>query len=129
MPPRKSGISAATLVLSDEFGHMIDMPFLTIHLRSRQGQFSVSASDACASLPFARGTAVMLASPLRDLLNQSMSRPLRRHDGQSGAGRDAFARRLLRDANAVALHALPFVARPRRLDALQSSVGGRLSLK
>src|SRR5262249_22224381 len=63
MPPRTSGISAATLVLSDEFGHMIDMPFLTIHLRSRQGQFSVSASDACASLVFARGTAVMLASP------------------------------------------------------------------
>src|SRR6516164_8625208 len=63
MPARKSGISAATLVLSDEFGHMIDMPFLTIHLRSRQGPFSVSASDACASLAFARGTAVMLASP------------------------------------------------------------------
>jgi hypothetical protein len=34
-------------------GHMIDMPFLTIHLRSRQGLFSVS---------FARGTAVMLGS-------------------------------------------------------------------
>ena len=64
MPPRKSGISAATLVLSDEFGHMIDMPFLTIHLRSRQGQFSVSASDACASLAFARGTAVMLDVPV-----------------------------------------------------------------
>src|SRR5262249_28658742 len=60
MPARKSGISAATLVLSDELGHMIDMPFLTIHLRSRRGQFSVSASDACASLAFARGTAVML---------------------------------------------------------------------
>jgi len=42
---------------------MIDMPFLTIHLRSRQGQFSVSASDACASLAFARGISVMLASP------------------------------------------------------------------
>src|SRR6516162_3956608 len=63
MPARKSGISVATLVLSDEFGHMIDMPFLTIHLRGRQGQSSVSASDACASLAFARGTAVMLASP------------------------------------------------------------------
>src|SRR5215469_6956167 len=120
MPPRKSGISAATLVLSDEFGHMIDMPFLTIHLRSRQGQFSVSASDACASLP-SHAALLSCWRPLilRDLLNQSMSRPLRRHDGQSGAGRDAFARRLLRDANAVALHALPFVARPRRLDALQ----------
>jgi hypothetical protein len=28
-------------------GHMIDMPFLTIHLRSRQGQFSVSARRVC----------------------------------------------------------------------------------
>src|SRR6516165_6936482 len=64
MPPRKSGISAATLVLSDESGHMIDMPFLTIHLRSRQGQFSVSASDACASLAFARGATVILGVPL-----------------------------------------------------------------
>src|SRR6516162_453395 len=64
MPPRKSGISAATLVLSDESGHMIDMPFLTIHLRSRQDQVSVSASDACASLAFARGAAVILGVPL-----------------------------------------------------------------
>ena len=40
MPARKRGISAATLVLSDESGRMIDMPFLTIHLRSRQGQGS-----------------------------------------------------------------------------------------
>src|SRR5215831_15624131 len=64
MLPRKSGISAATLVLSgDEFGHMIDMPILTIHFRSRQGLFSVSASDACAPSAFACGTAVMLASP------------------------------------------------------------------
>src|SRR5262249_47713482 len=75
MPARTSGISAATLVLSDEFGHMIDMPFLTIHLRSRQGQFSVSAS-----LAFARGTAVMLASP---------SWPLGRHHGHSGAAASA----------------------------------------
>jgi hypothetical protein len=43
---------------------MIDMPFLTIHLRSRQDQFSVSASDAFASLAFARGNAVMLGVPL-----------------------------------------------------------------
>src|SRR5215471_13035011 len=65
IPARKSGISAAILVLSgDESGHMIDMPFLTIHLRSRQDQFSVSASDACASLAFARGTAVKLGLPL-----------------------------------------------------------------
>src|SRR5262245_60625824 len=64
MLARKSGISAATLVLSgDEFGHIIDMPFLTIHLRSRRDQFSVSASDACASLAFARCTAVMLGVP------------------------------------------------------------------
>ena len=52
-------------MLSDEFGHMIDMPFLTIHLRSRQGLFSVSASEACAPLAFARGTAVMLGVPFR----------------------------------------------------------------
>ena len=40
------------------------MPFLTIHLRSRQGQFSVSASDACASLAFARVATVILGVPL-----------------------------------------------------------------
>jgi hypothetical protein len=62
MPARQSGISAATLVLSGD-AHDCDMPFLTIHLRSRQGQFSVSASDACAPFPFARGAAVMLAPP------------------------------------------------------------------
>ena len=64
-PARKSGISAATSVLNDEFGDMNDIPFLTIHLRSRQGQCSVSASEACAPLAFARGTTVMLGVPFR----------------------------------------------------------------
>ena len=62
-PRATQGPTVVRVLVSDEFGNMIDMPFLTIHLRSRQGQFSVSASDACARLAFARGAAVMLASP------------------------------------------------------------------